>query len=51
MQDLLDLLNPALTFLFIYGHSIFLQCFSVALSKRVISGSVHAGYYMVSYDI
>ena len=44
MQPLLNVVNPALLMTFFsYVQSTFMQCYSVALSKRLISGSVHAG--------
>ena len=44
IQHLLAVVNPALLITFFsYGQSTFLQCYSVALPKRLISCSVHAG--------
>ena len=37
--------------LFSYGQSTFLQCYSVALYKRLFSGSVHTGIRRAYYPV
>ena len=45
MEHLLVVVNPALLITYFQcGQSTFLQCYSVVLPKRLISGSVHAGW-------
>ena len=47
MEHLLAVVSLALlmTFCFAHGQSMFLQCYSITLSKRLISGSVYDGWY------